>query len=488
LRSTGSLLRWFSIGMILAAAVLLLFELVTYSRERALLPPGTIISGLPVGGMTLERASQTLVQVYNQPVEARLNDAIFLVAPSQAGFTLNLDSMLAAADAHRSQIPFWEGFWSFLWNTHAKDFTLPLAANYSPSQLKQLIEDIAARYDLPPVPPQPQAGTPFFSAGQPGVVINQDRTAELLKNALFSTANRTVVFPVLTNQNSLPSLPTLETLIKQIVSANEFQGVVDVYLLNLQTGQEMHMVRLNGEDLPENPDVAFSALSTIKMAIMLEVYRTNDGPPDAETQNWLRQMITLSGNDPSDWLMQKVDRKNGPLLVTQTLRDIGIDNTFIAGYFLPGSNLLKPFITPANSRKDIVTDLDPFNQTTPTDLGMLLEDIYQCAQGGGTLILLLPGQITPDECSAMIDLLSTDKTGILIEGGVPEGTKIAHKHGWDPVIFHTEGDAAIVYTPGGNYILSVFVWQQDQLLHAQASKTISDISKAVYNYFNPPTK
>jgi beta-lactamase class A len=487
-RSTGSLLRWLSIGMILAAAVLILYELVAYSRERTLLPRGTSISGLPVGGLSLEQASQLLVQIFNQPVEARINDAVILIAPSQAGFSLDIDTMLAAADSYRSQIPFWEGFWSFLWNTPTGEYALPLAASYSPSQMRMLLEDIAARYDIPPIPPQPQPGTPFFSAGQAGVVVNQDLSAELIKNALWSTSDRAVVLPVITNQHSLPTLQTLETLIKQIVATNEFQGLVDVYMLNLQTGQELHLVRMNGQDYPEEPDVAFPALSTIKMAIMVETYRTLDGPPDTEYDRLLRDMITLSGNDPSDWLMQKIDRTRGPLVVSQTMKDLGLQNTFIAGYFAPGSIQLANFVTPANSRKDIRTDLDPFNQTTPTDLGMLLEDIYFCEQGGGTLALLFPGQITPEECGAMIDLLSTDRTGILIEGGLPEGTKLAHKHGWDPVIFHTEGDAAIVYTPGGNYILSVFVWQQDQLLHAQASKTISDISRAVYNYFNPPSK
>jgi beta-lactamase class A len=487
-RSTGSLLRWFSIGMILAAAVLMLYELVAYSRERTLLPRGTTISGLAVGGMSLDQASQLLIQVFNQPVEARINDAVILLAPSQAGFTLNLDNMLAAADQYRSQIPFWGGFWAFLWDAPTGEYVLPLAANYSPSQMRMLLEDISARYDIPPIPPQPQPGTPFFSAGQAGVVINRERSAELLKNAFFSTTNRSVVLPVITNERSLPTLQTLETLIKQIVATNEFQGLVDVYMLNLQTGQELHLVRLNGEDLPVEPDVAFPALSTIKMAIMVETYRMLDGPPDAEFDKILREMISLSINESTDKVMQRIDRTRGPLVVTQTMQDLGLVNTFISGFFAAGSLPLRNFTTPANSRKDIITDLDPMNQTTPTDLGMLLTDIYECAQGGGTLTLLFPGQITPEDCSAMIELLSSDKTGILIEGGVPEGTKIAHKHGWDPVIFHTEGDAAIVYTPGGNYVLCVFVWQQDQLLHAQASKTISDISRAVYNYFNPPAK
>ena len=185
--------------------------------------------------------------------------------------------------------------------------------------------------------------------------------------------------------------------------------------------------------------------------------------------------------------MQSLDPARGPLIVTQTMRDLGLENTFIAGYFKPGSGLLEAIKTPANLRDDVQTDLDPYNQTTPVDMGLLLQDIYQCSVGGGTLLLRFADQITPEECNQMLDLLAQDTIGVFIQGGVPEGTKVVHKHGWDPGIFHTFGDAAIVYTPGGNYVLSIFLWQEDWLLWDIGSRVISEVSKAVYNYFNPPT-
>ncbi len=49
---------------------------------------------------------------------------------------------------------------------------------------------------------------------------------------------------------------------------------------------------------------------------------------------------------------------------------------------------------------------------------------------------------------------------------------------------HTMGDAAIVFTPGGNYILAVYLWQKDQLLYDPSNALIAQISRAVYNYFN----
>ncbi len=472
----------------LATAALVLFELVSYSREQTRIPRGVTIAELPVGGMTSQEAMQLLLQVYNQPVEVHYNKSVFYIFPSQVGFNLDTPSMLAAVDAYQTQLPSWEGFWAFLWNSPAKAQSIPIKAEYSRTQLQALMENIAARYDLPPVPPQPEPGRPFFKAGTPGTVLDQEHGAELIVKALFSPSSRSVTLPVVSNQRSLPSIESLETLVKQLSAVNNYYGLMDVYMVNLQTGQDLHLIHLNGEDYPLDPDVAFTAVSTIKIPILLATFVDRDLPLDAETEKWLNDMLGVqSGNDPADWLMQSLDPARGPLVVTQTLREMGLVNTFIAGYFKLGSGLLETIRTPANQRTDVQTDLDPYNQTTPVEMGLLLQDIYQCSQGGGTLLLKFAGRITAEECSIMLDLLAQDTIGVFIQGGVPEGTKVVHKHGWDPGTYHTYCDAAIVYTPGGNYVLSIFLWQEGWLMWDVGSRTISEISKAVYNYFNPPT-
>jgi beta-lactamase class A len=488
LRSTGMLFRWFSIAVMLATATLILFELVSYSRDQTRIPRGITIAGLSAGGMTSQEAMQMLLQVFSQPIEVHYDQNVFYVLPSQVGFNLDTASMLAAVDAFQTQLPSWEGFWAYLWNSPAQEHSIPIKADYSRTQMAALMESIAARYDVPPIPPQPEPGQPFFKAGTPGTVLDQEKGAELVAEALLSPNHRFVDLPVISNQRSLPSIDSLETLIKQLAAVNNYYGLMDVYMVNLATGQELHLVHMNGEDYPEEPDVAFAAVSTIKIPILLTTFVYHDLPLDAETEKWLKDMLGVqSGNDPADWLMQSLDPARGPLVVTQTMREMGLMNTFIAGYFKPGSALLDSIKTPANQRKDIQTDLDRYNQTTPVDMGLLLEDIYHCSNGGGTLLLKFAGKVTPEECNAMLDLLSQDTIGVFIQGGVPEGTKVVHKHGWDPGIFHTYGDAAIVYSPGGNYVLSIYLWQADWLLWDVGSKTISEISKAVYNYFNPPT-
>jgi hypothetical protein len=118
---------------------------------------------------------------------------------------------------------------------------------------------------------------------------------------------------------------------------------------------------------------------------------------------------------------------------------------------------------------------------------MLLTDVYACARGGGSLLARFPDEITAAECSRMLDLLSANVLGTLIKGGVPEGTRVAHKHGWRSSPLDMIGDAGIVFTPGGDYTLSIFLWNEQEMIWEPTSRLVADLSRAAYNYFNPPS-
>jgi hypothetical protein len=154
-----------------------------------------------------------------------------------------------------------------------------------------------------------------------------------------------------------------------------------------------------------------------------------------------------------------------------------------------GSPILYYYSTPADERTDLNTKPDPYNHTTVSDMGMLLTDLYQCAEfGGGALMAVFPEDITQAECNAMIDTLTRNYTPFLLAAGVPDGTRIAHKHGWVSDFYSgaitTIGDAGIVYTPSGNYVLVTFFSHPTQLVWDPMSKLMSDLSEAVYNYYN----
>jgi hypothetical protein len=207
-------------------------------------------------------------------------------------------------------------------------------------------------------------------------------------------------------------------------------------------------------------------------------------------------MIRKSENPPADRLMESLDSLKGPLIVTEDMKKIGLDNTFLAGFFCSAEfpcPLLQKIDTPANQRTDVVTDPDSFNQTTPSDIGMLLSDIYQCAEsGGGALIATFPDKLNNEICKQMITFLASDKIGVLIEAGVPEGTQVAHKHGWisDPssLVIKNISDAAIVYTSGGNYVLVIYAYHPVQTVWEPVSALFAQMSQAVYNYYNLPSQ
>jgi hypothetical protein len=210
---------------------------------------------------------------------------------------------------------------------------------------------------------------------------------------LYSTSQRKLDLPIKKTSPSHPSFQNLEVLLKQTIDLSGFDGTIGVYVEDLQSGQNINFTLNQDKPVSTPPDVAFTASSTIKIPIMVSVFRRIGENLDAETTKNLEDMIAKSINSASDWLMQnKIDRDSGPLLVSDDMHTLGFENTFLGGYFFPGSPILKVFDTPGNQRTDINTEPDPYSQTTPTEMGQLLHDIYQCANSnGGALIAAFPG-------------------------------------------------------------------------------------------------
>lgn len=280
----------------------------------------------------------------------------------------------------------------------------------------------------------------------------------------------------------------LEVLLKQNLDVAGFDGLIVFFLVNLLNGDEIHFAYFRNNDIPIDPDIAFSAASTIKIGIATAFFRFFDQPLDPEADRLLSKMLTLSGNDEADWLMERMDREIGPILVTETLGELGLESSYIIAWYHPPAIPVSGGYpqTPGNLRTDIDTNPDILNQTTASEIGMLLSDIYRCTRGGGTLIAVFPDQINRDECSVILDLMSENKIGVLIEAGVPEGTRVAHKHGWTSSPLDMVSDAGIVFSPGGDYVLSIFLWNEREMIWEPTSKLIAGLSQAVYNYFNPP--
>jgi hypothetical protein len=188
-------------------------------------------------------------------------------------------------------------------------------------------------------------------------------------------------------------------------------------------------------------------------------------------------------------VLERINAAIGPLIVTQDMKTIGLNSTFINGFFALGSPPLSPRpVTPGNSRTDISSDPDPYSQTTPSEMGALLADLYQCSKNsGGALIAAFPDKVSPATCQLLIDFMAQDKLGSLIQGGVPDGTLVPHKHGYVPAsdgVVRDTSDAGIVYTPDGNFVLSIYSYHPVNNIWDIINPLFGNLTKAVYNYFN----
>lgn len=488
-RPSFSALSWLSVFFLISAVIFSTLQFVQFSRLRTNYPNTMKIAEVPVGGLNRQEAAQRLLEAYTLPVELRYGDQTILFSPSICGFELDLESMLAAADLERTKQSFWAEFWDYLWGRQISRFSIPLRANYSEERLRTyLVDEIASRYDKPPSPAVPQTGTVKFSPGTSGTVLDIDTAVLLIDSSMRSVSNRSVNLPRKQTSPPRPSLQNLKTLLLQTIDLNAFDGLVGLYMLNISTIEEIHFAYQSGEEISTNPDVAFTTASIVKIPIMTSIFRRIDEDEDPETINLLQKMIIESGNDPADWVMERVIHTSlAPLEVTDDMFALGLENTFLAGEFGLGSPLLKIYKTPANQREDISTDPDLYNQSTTSDIGMLLEDIYLCADNGqGTFKAVFSDAITQAECQIMIDYLSQNKMPSLIEAGVPDVTAVAHKHGWVTYngIMKTLGDAGIIFSPGGDYVLVIFLYHPQQLIWDNASFLVGQLSEAIYNFYN----
>lgn len=491
MRSRRSLISWAAMGMLIMASFLAILQLTRYSRVRANFPTGLKIAGIPVGGLNYELASDRLVKVFMSPIELEYGEHRIQVRPATLGFELKIQNMLAAADQQRTGESFWVGFWKYLWNQPISSKDIPLQSSYDKNRLQAYLEtEIASRYDEAAEPAMPAPGESYFYPGKQGSAINYATSIDRIVEALNSPGPRTVKLDIVENVAVKPGIELLDYMLKDIIKDSKFDGWVEFYMKDLQTGNVLHFnqSKVGDEELPVN--IAYSAWSTIKIPALVSAFRHLEAPYDPAVLTKIEEMVEQSDNESTDYVgRQVIDNNLGPLRVSEDMQTLGLENTFWAGYFALGSPLLQSFSTPANQDKSYDTDPDRYAQTTPLDLGLLLEEIYYCAKNyGGAIPLAFQGEITQQECQLMVEYLEKNKIAVFLQAGVPPNTPVAHKHGWaveyKDGYMHTMGDAGIIYTPAGDYIISVFLYHPVQAIFDFANPLVSGLSAAVYNYFN----
>jgi hypothetical protein len=348
-----------------------------------------------------------------------------------------------------------------------------VAVTYSEEQLSRFLYRVADQYDGSPQAPVALPAALDFRPGRPGTRVDVQASWARLAGALVSAAREDVALVVEVEEAPSKDLSLLRQLLQSRL--DDHPGLIPgIFVKDLQTGDEL---AINGE-------VAYAGLSVLKIAILEEVYRSLDHPPGVETTKLITETMTESGNFTANLLLRDVvddgDGYRAAERLTSSMRRLGLVNTYMAAPY-DEKDVASEIVTPANSREDISTAPDPFIQTTPLDAGLLLEMIYQCSQGGGTLIMTYRDSLTAEECQEMIKWMSENRIDSLIETGVPVGTQVAHKHGWTS---DTHADAGLLFTPGGDFVLVIFLHRAEWLEWEESAPLFADIATATYNYFN----
>jgi hypothetical protein len=477
----------FSWILILLALGLFAIELIRFSQQDDQLGTDVTVGGVEVGGLSAPEAVARWEEAYAQPVVLWYNDSPILLDPAAVGFRTNQESMLAAArSASENEATFWSRFANYLTGNAAQaTSSVQLSADYQERLLENFLMDVAARYDRSPGEAQFDLQTLSIRPGAVGYAVDVERALPLVDAALRDPVNRQIILPLKGTNGSRPEIAALRDLIVAYLDSEGFiydgqASVASVYIMDLETGAEVNLIS----------DVAVSAASTVKIGILTDYFRNLLFAPSDDEAFLMAQSLLCSNNSSSNLIMQLIgnnDLFTGIADVTNTMQFVGAQNSFIsAPLYLGGDQVLGSIPAPPTApNASFNTGPDPFNQTTTEDLGTMLGMIYDCAMYGSGLMTAFPdGEFTQLECRQMLNLMSANDLGRLLQGGIPEGVPIAHKNGW---LEDVHGDAGIVFAPNGrNYIIAVFVWENgDFFSFERAWPLIEGVSRAAWNYFVP---
>ena len=233
-------------------------------------------------------------------------------------------------------------------------------------------------------------------------------------------------------------------------------------------------------------DSSFHAASTMKVPVMIELFRRADAGAIALDQGVLLvnqfgsivdgSPYALDPGDDSDStlyakigsrvslreLLERMIERSSNLATNTLIAIVGAANTNATAHSLGASRI--HVRRGVEDGKAFQAGLN--NTTTAADLAALMLAIERGRAA------------SPSSCSTMREILLRQEFSEEIPAGLPPGTPVAHKTGW---ITGTRHDAAIVYPPGGTpYVLVVLT---SGISEDQASRTlIADISRMSWEF------
>jgi beta-lactamase class A len=253
-------------------------------------------------------------------------------------------------------------------------------------------------------------------------------------------------------------------------------AVVGVAFTDLGSPDTLHM----------GADESFHAASTMKVPVMIELYRRIDagalglrqgillinrfgsivdGSPyglDAGADSDSGMYRSIGQRVPVRTLIDHMITRSSNLATNALIEVVGAPSANATAHALGARNIR--VLRGVEDGKAFDAGLN--NTTSARDLAVLLEAIERGRAASAT------------SCVAMRDMLLRQEFNDEIPAGLPPGTRVAHKTGFITAVLH---DAAIVYPDGrAPYVLVVLTRGiRDQ---AVARRLIADISRLVYEH------
>ena len=451
-----------------------------WKSSQTVLPPGLIINGVPMGGMTREQALVAIDQAYTRPITVYYASKLTpLLLPEMVELSVDLETTTQNLDAVLGSRGSVQGFITYLADRllqrEPEAQEVVAVVNYSRERVDAFLARTAQKYDHTPQKPVllSEAGT--FRPPQDGTTLDVEASLPLLIKAILAAApkNREVHLVV----DIEPAPEASGDILREALNAAlaDFTGVAGIFAKDLRRGREFCY----------NCDVAFSGVGTLKIAIAVETYATLDAAPDAAMTAQLNTLFAESDNTAANQLLAHIgsgDAYSGALRVTDLLWSLGLRNTFIATpYDAPETTIPPDIAALVTARTAIDTNPNPALQTTPIDMGLLMEGLYYGAQDGGFLRAVYSQKITAVECQDILTGLTQHAINPLLAAGMPVGTRMAHKHGWTAA---THADVALVYGPQADFVLAVYLYQPAWLVWDESTPTFATIGQLVYRFYN----
>ena len=242
-----------------------------------------------------------------------------------------------------------------------------------------------------------------------------------------------------------------EHLEEELTSLTEsYSGDWAVYVKNLSNGETIN--------INQHPMESASLIKLYIMGAIMEQIQNGVLEETDTIASLLNKMITVSDNEAANelvrYLSKEHNHKDGLTYV----------NSFAARHGFSDTQQV-------NGLEDASLRHNPsmINKTSARDCGELFAQIYD-----GTLVSHLASR-------KMEDLLLAQEITYKIPSALPDEAISASKTG---EVSDAENDSAIIYSPGGDFVLCIMSggWSSGN----QAITHIREITKMVYNHFNPP--